>query len=273
MHITTSADGFAPVVSGLPRRAADKVRTLALRNPITQRRTESLRRRVLTREFLDSTEYNRLMIRDLELGVDGLNSAERMTPNYRWRHFKRAAALGAWRWLGVYENSEFLIPLVFGDGAGLDFGGARGPIGLDVPVCDRLETDVFGCPVEYRDLKAVKNRSLDYVFSSHALEHIPALDGTLQLLSRKLKPGGVLVLNLPAYTCMRWRAGTHAYADEQGDSPHVHTFYLALDPAVPAALRAATSAVAIDVAVRKHFTVEDARMVGDNSIWIVARRG
>ena len=270
---TTHADGFAPSQSDLPRRAAEKVRTVALRNPIAQRRVDAQRRRILTRYFLESTEYNHLMTHHLQWGVDGLNSAEWMTRNYRWRHFKRAAVLGAWRWLGVYENSEFLIPLVFGDGEGLDFGGARGPISLDVPICDRLDTDVFGRPVAYQDLKAVKNRSLDYIFSSHTLEHLSALDGTLQMFSRKLKPGGLLVLLLPAYTCTRWRAGTHTYADAKGASAHVHTFYLALDPTVPADLRADKAAVPIDVRVRKHFTVEQASMVGDNSIWIVARKG
>ncbi len=273
METTSNAHDFVPSLNGLPGRLVDKVHTLALRNPIAQRRTESLRRRVLTREFLDSTDYNHLMTRYLVLGRDGLHSAEWMTRNYRWRHFKRAAVLGAWRWLGVYENSEFLIPLVFGDGEGLDFGGARGPIGPNVPICDRLDTDVFGRPVAYQDLKAVKNRSLDYIFSSHTLEHIAALDGTLQLLNRKLKPGGVLVLHLPAYTCTRWRAGTHSYADAKGASPHVHTFYLALDPTVPADLRADKAAKPIDLHVRKHFTVEQASMVGDNSIWIVARKG
>lgn len=272
MHTTTNVDGLVPSLGGLPRRAADKVRTVALRNPIAQRRADAQRRRILTRDFLDSTGYNRLMTRYLEWGVDGLNSAELQTRNYRWRHVRQARVLGAWRWLGVYENSEFLVPLVFGGGQGLDFGGARGPISLDVPICDRLETDAFGRPVAYPDLKAVKNRSLDYIFSSHTLEHIPALDGTLQMFSRKLKPGGLLVLLLPAYTCTRWRAGTHTYADEKGASPHVHTFYLALDPSVPPDLRADRAAVPIDVRVRTHFAVEQARLVGDNSIWIVGRR-
>lgn len=264
MHTSTSAGRIAPSAGEMPKRVAGKLRKLALSNPIAQRQAAIQRRRVLTHDFLASPRYDALMRRDWQPAVDGLNSAEWQTPNYRWRHFKRNHILGAWRWLGVYENSKFLLPL--------DFGGARGPISLEVAICDRLERDIFGRPVAHASLDAVPDEAFDFVWSSHTLEHIRALDDTLAALVDKLKPGGTLALLLPAYTCTRWRAGTHAYADGKGDSSHVHTFYLALDPNVPPELRADPAAVPIDVQVRRHAVIEQARMVGDNSIWIVARR-
>lgn len=46
---------------------------------------------------------------------------------------------------------------------------------------------------------------VDYIFSSHCLEHIPDWVGVLDYWSTKLKPGGVLFLYLPHYSQTYWR--------------------------------------------------------------------
>ena len=61
--------------------------------------------------------------------------------------------LGAWRWLGIYENKEIISKIVFLNKKGIDFGGARGPISLKSMVCDRLSEDIFDRKIKYKDKK------------------------------------------------------------------------------------------------------------------------
>lgn len=46
---------------------------------------------------------------------------------------------------------------------------------------------------------------MDYIFSSHCLEHIPDWVGVLKYWETVLKPGGVLFLYLPHYDQEYWR--------------------------------------------------------------------
>lgn len=48
-------------------------------------------------------------------------------------------------------------------------------------------------------------RELDYVFSSHCLEHLPNWVEALEYWRDSLKPGGVLFLYLPDYSQLYWR--------------------------------------------------------------------
>jgi SAM-dependent methyltransferase len=227
------------------------------------------RRRILNREFVTSPAYAELMMRHYDDAVDGPDSAELRTPNFVYRHFRKRGVLGAWRWLGLYERRERVARYVFSpELTGLDVGGARGPISLSVDLCDRLPRDIFNRPVRYRDLDEVADDSLDYVWSSHTLEHIPDIDDFVARLSGKLKPGGMLMALVPAYTCRRWRSGVHAYADEGGDSSHLYTFALARDEGAAGL----PGYRAIDALIGEHLGVEEAEMVGDNSIFVVATR-
>ncbi len=47
--------------------------------------------------------------------------------------------------------------------------------------------------------------NLDYIFSSHCLEHIPSWVDTMEYWFSKLKGGGVLFLYLPDYSQEYWR--------------------------------------------------------------------
>jgi len=204
-----------------------------------------------------------------DAGRDGRDSAELETTNYRYRHRKKNDILGAWRWLGLYEKRDVVRPYVFSDKlSGVDVGGARGPISMNVDICDRLDTDIFGRPVRFHDLGEIEDASLDYAWSSHTFEHLPGLDAFLNRLRDKLKPGGKLFTLVPAYTCRRWRAGIHHYADGKGDSSHLYTFHLRSD--TPSDIN--ESFCAIDELVGRTLTVEEASMVGDNSIFIHATR-
>jgi SAM-dependent methyltransferase len=201
--------------------------------------------------------------------IDGLNSAELLTKNFNYRHFKKGAVLGAWRWMGVYEKRDLLQKYVFSSHlAGLDVGGARGPISLDVDICDRLEKDIFRRRVKYHDISEIPNGSLDYVWSSHTLEHIPKLEEFISRLRDILKDNGKLIILVPAYTCSRWRAGSHTYTDKQGDSSHLYTFCLTSDKNVEEAV----GCCAIDEVVGRYFAVDETEMVGDNSIFLLATR-
>ena len=251
------------------RKIFIKSRLLLSNSIIAESWRQKQRRRILTRAFILSNEYRKIINKYYNPEIDGVDSAELLTKNFKYRHFKKNKVLGAWRWLGVYEKRNLLQKYVFSDSlTGLDVGGARGPISLRVDICDRLKKDIFNRLVKYDDISNVPDRSLDYIWSSHTLEHIPDLDGYIEQLSNKLKKEGKLMVLVPAYTCRRWRAGLHQYKDSEGASPHTQTFCLSAE-----LNRTETAGCcAIDQLVGSYLTVEMAELVGDNSIFIYAVR-
>ena len=256
-------------ITSLPQRIAAKTRRALARSAAAEAWRQRQRKRILSQAYVASSEYHRLMTKYYDEKIDGLNSAELLTKNFNYRHFKKNAVLGAWRWLGVYEKRGLLQKYVFSRRlAGLDVGGARGPISLEVDICDRLETDIFHRKVKYRDISEIPDSSLDYAWSSHTLEHIPNLEDFIGQLRHKLKDGGKLIAQVPAYTCSRWRAGSHKYADKRGDSSHLYTFCLTSDKDK----EETADCCAIDEVVGRHFAVDEAEMVGDNSIFLLATR-
>jgi len=97
--------------------------------------------------------------------------------------------------------SQFAIPFAkhFCKGHGIDVGCNRlewcfpGAIGVDLNFKDGNTAYSF----EYKDL--------DYVYSSHCLEHLPDWVTALDYWTANLKPGGVLFLYLPHYNQEYWR--------------------------------------------------------------------
>lgn len=89
--------------------------------------------------------------------------------------------------------SQFAIPFAkhFCKGVGVDVGFRNhewkypGAIGVDID--DKTN--------EYHATNLPIN--LDYIYSSHCLEHIPDWVSTIEYWSTRLKPGGVLFLYLP----------------------------------------------------------------------------
>lgn len=94
-------------------------------------------------------------------------------------------------------------------------------IGVDVG-CNRIEWSFPGSlPVDplINGLTATSYdyRDLDYVFSSHCLEHIPDWVGTLNYWINSLKPSGVLFLYLPDFSQEYWRPWNNR--------KHIHVFH------------------------------------------------
>ncbi len=220
----------------------------------------------LDEAFLRSDEYSMLMARHLPYdGSYDLHEAQNETRNFRFRHHEVAARLGVFRWRGMQRHRDTVLPLVTAPQARvIDFGGAGGPLGLGSLVVDRLEQDALGRRVPHPSLAAA-GAGHDVVFSSHALEHIPALDEVLAELALSLRPGGHLLLHLPAFSCERWRAGVHR---NERFNDHVWTFGIGPEPGGVTCQRYVD--IAAKVAVT--FDVELAEYCGDDSIFLRARR-
>jgi SAM-dependent methyltransferase len=108
--------------------------------------------------------------------------------------------------------SQFAIPFAkhFCKGYGVDIGCNRsewcypGAIGVDLKFEDGNDAYNF----VYEDL--------DYVYSSHCLEHLPDWVEALDYWTSKLKTGGILFLYLPHYNQEYWRPWNNR--------KHIHIF-------------------------------------------------
>jgi SAM-dependent methyltransferase len=135
--------------------------------------------------------------------------AEILQKPYGTRHgvYRR---LGAWRWPAVFEHRYLISNHVFdADQVGIDFGGWQGPIGgfstiIDIALGNSLDN--------------IRNNSLDYIFTSHTLEHVNNIIDTLMKMCNKLKDGGKIMIHVPSYKKGDWRA--------LNDKDHNYTFML-----------------------------------------------
>lgn len=85
-------------------------------------------------------------------------------------------------------------------GKGLDIGGGKWPLKGAILVDDNQDMNAY-------NLSGFVDNSLDYVFSSHCLEHLMRWEEALTLWIRKIKVGGVLFLYLPHESMKMWRPG------------------------------------------------------------------
>lgn len=121
--------------------------------------------------------------------------------------------IGSWRWEGIFDNKELVASHVFDENQiGIDFGGYKGPIGGYTKVIDILLNN---------SLDDVEDDSLDYIFTSHCLEHIPKVEPIVETMFKKLKAGGKLIVLVPSFKKEVWRS---YYAPD-----HLHTFQLVGD--------------------------------------------
>lgn len=104
--------------------------------------------------------------------------------------------------------AQFAIPYAkkVCKGCGVDVGAGQlewafpGAIIIDPKIAD------FGYPVDALHFpRIISPGSLDYVFSSHCLEHIPDWVRVLDYWKTFLKPGGVMFLYLPDFSQVYWR--------------------------------------------------------------------
>ena len=82
-------------------------------------------------------------------------------------------------------------------GRGLDMGCGDEKIVPSATGVDWRKTPAVDVVASVEDVTWLEDKSLDYIFSSHLLEHLPYPWRTLRLWLSKLKDGGYLVLYLP----------------------------------------------------------------------------
>lgn len=85
-------------------------------------------------------------------------------------------------------------------GKGIDIGASDWPIDGADPIQEGEEENAYHLPNH-------KDESLDFVFSSHCLEHLDKYKDALELWVSKLKVGGILFLYLPHKDMKLWNPG------------------------------------------------------------------
>ena len=82
------------------------------------------------------------------------------------------------------------------EGNGLDLGAGQGKIRLEALGID-FGSNGIAWVGDVTDLHWFKDNVLDYVFSSHCLEHVIDDSAVLREWMRAIKPGGYIILYLP----------------------------------------------------------------------------
>ena len=105
---------------------------------------------------------------------------------------------------------QFIAPTAaqFCRGRGLDIGAGKWPL----PGAEPIELS------EGRDGNGLPEGEWDYIFSSHALEHMVNPVAALEHWKTRLRSGGVLFLYLPSPDQVYWRP--------QFCRKHLHLFYI-----------------------------------------------
>lgn len=98
-------------------------------------------------------------------------------------------------------------------GSGADIGAGLWPLPGAVPM------DIWRGAGADRPLSSLADASLDYVFSSHCLEHVVEWEPELTRWISKLKSGGVLFLYLPHPECGIWNPGSPMVGSEHKWQP------------------------------------------------------
>lgn len=102
-------------------------------------------------------------------------------------------------------------------GRGIDVGAGYWPFPGAIPV------DPFRGRGKETTLDSFEPGSLDYVFSSHCLEHIENPRDAIGAWRDLLRPEGVLFLYLPHERCLIWRPGSPFVKDGHKWSPTYET--------------------------------------------------
>jgi len=226
------------------------------------------RRNFLSPRFLLSDKYKKIIYKNVSDSVlfeSFIEDAEKSTSNYQYRHSPHIQKqLGSWRWKGMYQYRDLLVPIIFKKNSkGIDLGGAYGPVSQDTVIVDFARQDIFGRPVKYRYLDDVDFEA-DFIYASHTFEHIPDLEKLVAQIRRVLKPEGYLIVLVPSYSCVSWRVGIHT---NYFHNDHVWTFCLSGTP-INESIK---NLLEIDTFLEKHFELILKDYTGDNSILIVAR--
>jgi len=97
---------------------------------------------------------------------------------------------------GMSEAVKYLAKK-YCQGKGVDIGGGKWPIEGVRVIENKVEENAY--------LIKEKDNSLDFVFSSHTLEHLEKWQEALKEWYRVLKPNGILFLYLPHPSVKMWQ--------------------------------------------------------------------
>ena len=104
--------------------------------------------------------------------------------------------------VGGASHAIFRKALEYCRGVGVDIGAGLWPLPSAIPV------DVRHGPGVGRAVSDFADGSLDYVFSSHCLEHLEKWKEALSVWVGRLRPGGIIFLYLPHPDCEIWHPGS-----------------------------------------------------------------
>jgi SAM-dependent methyltransferase len=109
--------------------------------------------------------------------------------------------------MGGAGHAIFPKALMYCQGTGVDIGAGLWPLPGATPV------DVWRGAGAGRSVTDFDDESLDYIFSSHCLEHIENWMEYLTEWTTKLRVGGVIFLYLPHPDCAIWHPGSPFVGD------------------------------------------------------------
>jgi len=162
----------------------------------------------------------------------------------------------------MYQYKDYILNIIQNKDIIVDFGGAACPLGLNSVVVDFLKEDLYGNKVKYNNLNDIKSQ-IDVIFSSHCLEHIEDIPQILKTFQSKMKENGNLLIFVPAWTCKRWRYGTHKHSRYND-----HKWTIALSNDNSSELKNIKKLLYIDTLISNFFNIKICEYCGDNSIFI-----
>lgn len=109
--------------------------------------------------------------------------------------------------VGGAAHAIFPVALKHCRGNGIDVGAGLWPLPGAIPVDLWRGAGTNKCVADF------EKDTLDYVFSSHCLEHIEAWEESLREWIDCVKPGGTLCLYLPHPDCAIWHPGSPFVGD------------------------------------------------------------
>lgn len=119
--------------------------------------------------------------------------------------------------VGGASHTIFRTALRHCSGKGIDVGAGYWPLPGSIAV------DLYRGEGLARSLDDFDDGSLDFVFSSHCLEHIAEWRPALLQWTSKLKAGGIIFLYLPHPSCAIWHPGSPMVGDVHKWIPELET--------------------------------------------------
>lgn len=199
---------------------------------------------------LRSLEYETWMAGDWD--------ARHSTPEARARY-------GVWRWQGMREYRDVLLPEFLDAGVIVDFGGALGPLGLGSACVDIAPVTIWGeRTYSLPDIISLHTDDCDVVFTSHTLEHVPDYEQVLAELTGLVKKGGLFIAHVPHVSSEWWWP--------ENKLEHRRVFLCDLLDEYHGPREFGRSWLADDIDRGDNFNIEINRRCGDGSMMVVARK-